>query len=155
MSATKTEPNILHTTAMSASVLPAAIGARRIIRLIEQAEADCAPHSFPSGVNVDHALDLLRTGLPFVPRILLAGTALNFTEDVNEAAVVAMITRWTDGMPEDLEDEFNREQALYLLGMLVGAELAACARPEDGARGRTRRAKPSSAGLSLSLAAGE
>ena len=117
------------------TVAPTSPG-ERLIRLIEQTAAHEGGHiANITETGVRDIVGALRAALPYIPRLILSGGALDIGHDVTGAAVEAMMAAqaacdrdefartYRDEDPDEVEVA-DREQALYLLGVLVGAALA-------------------------------
>lgn len=127
---------------MSATITPLDSPARRVIRLIEQIAATPDDGDFGTFTEegIQEVLTKLRTALPAVQALVLSGTYLSIGTMKVERAVDAMLAAVGDERSNQCADEctysarcardaaeFNEQQALYFLGILVGAELAGVA----------------------------
>ena len=118
-------------------------GAARVVALVEQAVADGS--MLGNNVNergVTSIITQMRTALPRVARILVAGAPFDVVDPVIESTITTMIAadrehdddiaREVRTMEPDESENVDRQCALYLLGVLVGAELARLTSPSSG-----------------------
>lgn len=107
--------------------------AERLVRTVVEAAADSGGDLAGGDLTHDGVRAIvaqLRTALPYVPRIIIGGAALNCMDRIVEKALAAMVSRAVREGQHDLAEapDAERAEALYLLGLLVGAELAGGAR---------------------------
>lgn len=107
--------------------------AERLVRTVVEAAADSGGDFAGGDITQDGVRAIvaqMRTALPYVPRIIISGAALNCMDRIAVKARAAMVSRAVrEGEHDPAEaPDAERAEALYLLGLLVGAELAGGAR---------------------------